>query len=155
MRTALYYPSSESTIREETVSSILSDIVAVAADPGQSSFKRSLHRPGALRALARAREYIEAHLTQAIRIEFLCRYARANHRSLERAFHSEMGMSPQQYVKVRRLIAVRTQLLAAEHEQGVKVTEVALANGFSHLGRFAGDYNQHFGEYPRSTLKDQ
>jgi transcriptional regulator GlxA family with amidase domain len=33
------------------------------------------------------------------------------------------------------------------------VTSIALAAGFSHLGRFSHDYAERFGERPSETLK--
>ena len=61
-------------------------------------------------------------------------------------------MTPQQYVKARRLNAVRRSLLDSDCEQGIRVTDVALDHGFSHLGRFSGEYRRYFGESPRETL---
>lgn len=153
MRTALLAPSNREANREEVVARILAELVAVVADHGQTPFGRSLHRATARRALDRAREYIEAHLSGTIRVASMCRYAGTTLRSLERIFARELGMSPQQYVTARRLNAVRRRLLAADGARGLRVTEVALSHGFAHLGRFAGDYRRYFGESPRETLQ--
>ena len=152
MRSALFDPPVRNSAREEAVSSIVAELVAAAAGHGKNSSGRRLHRNDALRALNRAREYIEANLTRTIRVASLCQHAGTSLSTLERTFTREMGMSPQQYVKVRRLNAVRSHLLKADAEQGYSVTELALSHGFSHLGRFAGEYFHHFGEYPRQTL---
>ena len=155
MRTALFAPSSVEAAREEAVSRILADVVAVAADHLNDPFGRELHRADARRALNRARDYIEAHLGETIRVASICRYAGTTLRSLERIFAREMGMSPQQYVKARRLNAVRRHLLAADGGQGIRITDVALNHGFNHLGRFSVDYRRYFGESARKTLRNR
>jgi AraC-like DNA-binding protein len=152
MKAALLTPASRNAMREEVVSSLLANIAAIAGDQSQTHKNRKIHRQNAQRSMDKAKEYIEAHLDQAIRIAPLCRYSGANLRTLERSFARETGMSPQQYVLARRLNAVRSHLLAADKEQRLKVTEVALSHGFTHLGRFARNYKRHFGEYPRETL---
>lgn len=147
--------SDKEAFHEEVVSSILSDIVAVAADHSQQPLRQSLSRARAKLTFDRAREYIEAHLSEPIQIPSLCHYAGATLRSLERIFAQELSISPQRYVKARRLNAARRQLLNADDIPSLRVTEVALKHGFSHLGRFAGEYFRYFGEQPRETLQNQ
>ena len=151
-RACLFASSGREANRNEAVSRILAELVAIAADHGQNSPGRALHSAEARQALSRAREYIEAHLDQSIQVTALCRYAGTTLRTLERTFARDLGISPQQYVKSRRLNAVRRRLLAADREQRALVTEAALAHGFDHLGRFAGEYRRYFGESPRETL---
>lgn len=155
MRGALLAPSNREATREEAVSRILTELVAVAVDHGNAPCGRGLRRATARRALDRAREYIEARLGETIRVASMCRYAGTSLRSLELIFARELGMPPKQYVKARRLNAARRRLLAAGAEQGLLVTEVALDHGFDHLGRFAGDYRRYFGESPRETLQSR
>jgi AraC-like DNA-binding protein len=152
MRDVLHNPPGREAVREEVVSQCLAETIVAAFDSGEDISGDILHRANAAGALNRAREYIESHLCETIRITSLCRYAQTNARSLERIFARELGMSPQQYVKARRLNAVRRSLLAAKPGQGLLVTDVALSHGFTHLGRFAGDYVRYFGEQPRETL---
>ena len=59
------------------------------------------------------------------------------------------GMSLQRYIRLRRLWAIRRQLLTSEPHLQIK--EIALANGFWHLGDFAAAYSSQFGELPSST----
>jgi AraC-like DNA-binding protein len=152
VRAGLFTPSKRRAGQEEAVSRIVAGLATVLADHGKAPCGNKLHRAEALQALNRAREYIEGHLDQTIRIAGLCRYAGTSLSTLERSFLREMAVTPQQYVRSRRLNAVRGQLLAADREQGQGVTEIALGFGFTHLGRFAGDYHSYFGEYPRETL---
>ena len=43
--------------------------------------------------------------------------------------------------------------LAHRSQRGAQVTEVAMENGFTHMGRFAGYYKKRFGCTPTQTLK--
>lgn len=154
MRAILCAPSSLKDTRKDMVMTSLSDTITVLNDhAGKVRSGRSLHLPAARRILDRAREYIEAHLHETIQVTSICRYTGANPRSLERIFAREMGVSPQQYVKARRFNAVHRHLIAADMEQGISVTDVALNHGFSHLGRFAREYRRYFGKSPRETLR--
>ena len=152
MRAALFAPLNTEAGVEEAVSRILTDVIAVACDHVNSTLDRDLHSATAKLALDSATDYIEANLTETIRVESVCRCAGTTLRSLQRIFAREVGMSPQQYVKARRLNAVRRRLLAADADQSVRVTEAALSHGFNHLGRFAVDYRRYFGESPSETL---
>lgn len=152
LRRQLLCPSNNAATREEAVSSSLADAITVLANQSHSSTGKRLHQAKPRQAIKRAREYIEAHLDQAIRVESICRYSGTPLRTLERIFLRELGLSPQQYIKARRLNAVRRILLDTDQEQGHCITDVALSHGFSHLGRFAGDYRRYFGESPRETL---
>ena len=69
----------------------------------------------------------------------------------ERTFQSELQMSPSQYILTRRLIAAN-KALKQNNPDNIHVTQVAMEYGFSHLGRFAGVYSEHFGELPSETL---
>jgi AraC family ethanolamine operon transcriptional activator len=80
----------------------------------------------------------------------LCRIAKASERTLHYAFTEHFGMPPAQYTKVRRLNGARNELC---REPPVKVSDAANNWGFWHLGQFAKDYENLFGELPSNTLK--
>jgi tetratricopeptide (TPR) repeat protein len=61
--------------------------------------------------------------------------------------------TPLGWVRRLRLSLARQRLLDADHE--ATVTDIALASGFSQLGRFAVQYREHFGELPSQTLKQR
>jgi len=69
-------------------------------------------------------------------------------RTMHNAMQQFRGMSLHRYLRMKRLWAVRRQLLAGAH----KVSTCALANGFWHLGEFAQFYTAQFGETPSQTL---
>ena len=60
------------------------------------------------------------------------------------------GMSLHRYIRARRLWTVRRQLVGGEPRQ---IKEIALTNGFWHLGDFAARYASQFGELPSSTQR--
>ena len=68
---------------------------------------------------------------------------------LNTAFQEVTGDSPMQFIKRRRLNAARHALSSGETES---VKSAALDHGFWHLGRFAHEYQNLFGERPSETL---
>jgi AraC family ethanolamine operon transcriptional activator len=60
-------------------------------------------------------------------------------RSLEHAFRACVGMSPARYLRRMRLNRVHG-LLTQRGPGETTVTDLAMNEGFSELGRFAGEY---------------
>jgi AraC family ethanolamine operon transcriptional activator len=81
----------------------------------------------------------------------LCAMCQVPRRSLNRAFESALGMGPATYLRRIRLNNVRRALLRRT-VRSTTVANVALAFGFWHLGRFAEQYSELFGEMPHETL---
>lgn len=81
----------------------------------------------------------------------LARQASVPERTLRTAFHRSYGVSPQEYLRIRRLYEAR-RLLRASGPDRTTVTEIAFALGFWDPGRFAGAYRSLFGERPSETL---
>ncbi len=133
----------------ELESNLLSGLVDVL-DSSRGAGERRLDGQQRARYVKLAREYIHAHHADALRLEDLCREAGTGQRTLQRCFRELLGVSPLDYVRAVRLRAVRRQLRAAGED--VTVTEVALANGFFHLGHFGQGYKAMFGETPSDTL---
>lgn len=99
------------------------------------------------RIVERAREYIHDHLAEPILIPELCSYCGASLRTLERAFKSDFGTTPNRYILAARLNAVRHDLLNADNVS-FPIAKVAMWNGFTHMGRFAREYRKQFGFLP-------
>lgn len=99
------------------------------------------------RIVARAREYIHDHLAEPILIPDLCLYCGASQRTLERSFRSSFGTTPNNYVLVARLNAVRHDFLNA-NLCNFPIADIAMWNGFTHMGRFARHYKNQFGQLP-------
>ncbi|MCF7674971.1 MAG: helix-turn-helix domain-containing protein [Akkermansiaceae bacterium] len=104
--------------------------------------------------LARARELVDAHLTEPMPIDRLCAELGLSRRSLEYLFNDLLGISPAVYLKRMRLNGVRAALLRSEPERGI-VKRLALDWGFWHWGHFSKDYGYLFGESPACTCGKQ
>jgi len=105
-----------------------------------------------LMALRRVVEFIDANVRSEFSLVDLCEAAHLQRRSLERMFRKEFGVSPMQYVLARRMNVVRRQLLASDPYE-TSVSRVAQDCGFTHLGRFSGEYRKFFSELPSETLR--
>ncbi|UZM16854.1 helix-turn-helix domain-containing protein [Pseudomonas kielensis] len=67
------------------------------------------------------------------------------------AFRKYFALSPMAYLKKHRLNAVRQDLL--EQGQARNISEVAMAWGFTHMGRFSAEYRKLFDESPSATVQ--
>jgi AraC family transcriptional regulator, ethanolamine operon transcriptional activator len=103
-------------------------------------------------AVERAREYIDANLSEPIRLLELCKYARIQARSLEYGFREVLGLSPIAYIRAVRLRRARRLLLSAA-VRTKSISEIALDCGFWHLSQFAVYYKSVFSESPSSTYR--
>jgi AraC-like DNA-binding protein len=75
-------------------------------------------------------------------------------RALQKAFAKAGEPPPMTYLRQLRLHRVREELTDASQTQSpAAVTAVASRWGFVHLGRFAQQYRQLFGEAPSQTLR--
>lgn len=115
-----------------------------------SNVLRVIPRPDESGGFEPVREFIEEHLTEDISVEQLMAVARVSERSLYTLFERQVGLSPRDYMRQRKLERVYTVLQLATARS---VTEVALDHGFLHLGRFSEAYRKRFGELPSQTWK--
>jgi AraC family ethanolamine operon transcriptional activator len=111
-------------------------------------------RQNHVRHYHRALDYIHVHLTEPLGWETLCHQVGVSRRSLEYAFRNVSGVTPGQYIKLRRLAAARKMLVEADPAQ-TTVTSIALKYGFHHLGSFSIDYKSLYGESPSQTLQSR
>lgn len=72
-------------------------------------------------------------------------------RSLQLGFREARQTTPSAYLRKLRLDAAHSALGAGT--TGASVTDVALATGFTHIGRFSAAYKAAFGETPVMTLR--
>lgn len=103
------------------------------------------------RIVIRADEYLRAHIDRPIYTEELCDALAVSASALAEAFRAVFGVSPHRFLKLRRMSMVRAALRAYEGPMPL-VKSIALAHGFWHLGQFAHDYRETFGEMPSETL---
>jgi len=106
----------------------------------------------AWRVVREAEARIDEEDTPVPSIAGLCRKLRVSRRTLERAFQELLGVGPSAFFRIRALNAVRRALVVAPPQPGV-VARLAVDHGFWHLGRFAQQYRDLFGERPVDTLR--
>jgi len=99
-----------------------------------------------------ARNYIEMNFQMPVHAEQLCKHTGVGVRTLQRSFKEYFGHSVTDYLKTVRLDAASRELTAGDNRE-TNVTDVALGNGFTHLGRFSVAYRTRFGESPHETLE--
>jgi AraC-like DNA-binding protein len=73
-------------------------------------------------------------------------------RTLRLACQEQFGVSPTQYLLLRRMRQARRVLRKADPDL-TRVTDVATDLGFWELGRFSVKYREIFGESPSATLR--
>ncbi|MDE8652006.1 AraC family transcriptional regulator [Novosphingobium album (ex Liu et al. 2023)] len=100
----------------------------------------------------RVEEFIHQHACDAITLDEMIAVSGVSARSLHAGFRRFRDTTPMNYLKSHRLELAHRQLRSAA-DDGLTVTEVALACGFTHLSKFARDYLERFGERPSATLK--
>ena len=97
-------------------------------------------------------ELAMSHPDQTLSISDLARQDGVPERTLRTAFQRCYGLSPVEYLRIRRLHQARRLLLGSCQDE-TTVTQIAFGLGFWDLGRFAGAYRQLFGERPSETLR--
>jgi AraC-like DNA-binding protein len=100
----------------------------------------------------RVEEYVSAHAEEAISLADMIEISGVSARSLHAGFRRFRDTTPMGYLKNHRL-ALANRRLKEGADRGFSVTDVALACGFTHLSKFARDYQERYGERPSSTLK--
>jgi AraC family ethanolamine operon transcriptional activator len=100
----------------------------------------------------RAELFIDGAGSRPVHISELCKEVGTSSRTLYRAFEAAHLPGPAEYMRRKRLNAVHAALLAASGPEAM-VSAIASAHGFLQLGRFAGDYQKMFDEYPHETLR--
>lgn len=95
---------------------------------------------------------LEANPDRALSVPEICTSIEVPGRTLRACCAELLGMSPKQYLDLRRMHLAHRALLQANPDS-VKVTDVATQHGFWELGRFAVAYRSLFGESPSITLK--
>jgi len=91
---------------------------------------------------------LQAHVS----VNELCIECGVSRRTLFAAFQSCHGVGPMTWLRERRLEAARGALQKPSRG-GIRVADIALEYGFTHVGDFAGAYRRKFGEAPSQTLR--
>ena len=116
----------------------------------EDQVKMPLHRR--YQIVKQAEAYIQTHLNRKVYVADVCEAVGLSERSLQYAFRDVWGVSPFEYLTIQRLHKARQELRRARPGQ-TTVSNVAIACGFWHFGRFSSAYKALFGESPSDTLK--
>lgn len=135
----------------EAVSRLLAIFALCITDASPGLRAEPLRNGRAADIARRARAFIDDKYQNKIRMEDLCNYTEVGVRTLQRCFASYFQIGVFEYIKVRRLNAMRRALAAADPSVD-SVTHIASVNGLSHLGRLSVEYRAYFGESPHETL---
>lgn len=101
--------------------------------------------------MRRFRRAVEDNADEPLYIPELCAAIGVSDRTLRLCCQEQLGMSPKQYLVLRRMHLARRSL--RDSAPGMtSVTEIATEYGFWQFGRFAGEYKSLFGESPSATL---
>ncbi len=95
-----------------------------------------------------ALDIIRDNLSEELTVGKLCEELSASRRTLEYVFNENIRMSPAKYIRAWRLNNIRREIIAMEPRP---LGDIAAKWGIWHLGRFAKDYHQLFGELPSAT----
>jgi transcriptional regulator GlxA family with amidase domain len=99
----------------------------------------------------KAQEFIEMNFQNCIQLESLCRHTGVGVRTVQRCFREYFDHSVTDYLKTIRLDNAHRELMTTDNSEK-SVTDIALRNGLTHLGRFSVAYRTRFGESPSETL---
>lgn len=102
--------------------------------------------------MRRFHEIVEASADERLHIVELCAQLNVSDRTLRACCQEHLGMPPHRYLWIRQMTIARRALLRAD-PASTTVTDIATANGFWELGRFAVGYRQQFGESPSASLR--
>jgi AraC family transcriptional regulator len=117
---------------EQLLAGLLARVLTLASEPGSRS-KAGPEPEHARRAVARAREYLQANLARSVSLDELAQVARMNAFVLLRAFRRQLGLTPIAFQRQQRVHEARRLLV-----RGYPSGEVAARLGFadqSHLTR--------------------
>jgi transcriptional regulator GlxA family with amidase domain len=128
---------SEPTGSAAAATETLADLVFLRAPPPN----RGGLPPGALR---RVRDYVEAHLEDNIDIQALADAAGLSMYHFARAFKQSEGVTPHEYLVLRRVHRARDLLTSTD----LPLAEIARACGFSDQSHCARRFREHFGVTP-------
>ncbi|MGE0373663.1 MAG: AraC family transcriptional regulator [Gammaproteobacteria bacterium] len=117
------------------------------------NYSDELARPipaGTPRLVMKAEQLLTERAGSRVAIADVARELGVSVRSLELGFREHRRTTPTAFLRDVRLAAVRRDLEECTYSS---VTDAALNNGFTHVGRFSAAYRTAFGEPPGTTLR--
>jgi AraC-like DNA-binding protein len=126
---------------------LLASDLGATAEGGPQRRMRANHR----KLVCAALDLVDESPFEPVSVRSVCRTLAVTERTLERAFRDCLGKSLRSYERERRLRAVHGAILTEGDRR--LITDMALAYGFSHLGRFSQAYAVLFGCTPIETRR--
>jgi AraC-like DNA-binding protein len=106
------------------------------------AFKPATRKPGLL-DLDLINEYIQLNMQRKISVAHLAGVACLSSSQFHELFKRQAGMTPHQYLLIKRLTAARALL-----EQGYSVSHATEQCGFANQSAFTHAFRRHFGDTP-------
>lgn len=91
------------------------------------------------------KDYIDRHYEQALTIETLSDICYLSPSYLSKAFRSQVGMSPRQYLTKKRLQEARRLICSTQ----IPIQDVAMMTGFSDVNCFIQQFKSGYGDTPK------
>ncbi len=136
---------------EEAADIVASTIVWMGESSKQHSPIEISEHVACINVAKIAQQYIESHYQESVHLEDLCRVTDVGARTLQRCFRKHFDIPVSTYLKTLRLDSARRELVTA-HSSEVTVTDIAMSNGCTHLGRFSVEFREQFGVSPHDVL---
>ncbi|MGZ5872377.1 MAG: helix-turn-helix domain-containing protein [Bradyrhizobium sp.] len=130
---------------EQTLTVAMVACLTGQADKGRRS---GWHRHQQI--MRRFSDWLDKNDDRAVYLHEVCTAINVSAPTLRRCCEEHLGMSPMQYLWLRRLNLAHHEL--KRQKSRTSVTATAMNFGFWHLGRFADEYRSLFGESPSATL---
>ncbi len=119
-----------------------------AGEPEKQTWAQQCHST----IMGRFRRVLEEHPDRALYVPEVSAAINVPERTLRLCCQEYLGMSPKQYLMLRRMSMARRVLLASVPGER-NVTDIATSYGFWHFGRFSAVYRSLFNELPSESLR--
>jgi AraC-like DNA-binding protein len=148
---SLRQPAASRSMIEPIIGTLVELLSHAQSDRLENLTRRWRHREY---LLSKAEVYLRCNLGRPFDCKGLAAAVGATERSVQKHVLDAYGITPGQWARCLALHHARKRLLATDPTR-FTVEGIAHELGFRHMGRFAGHYEDLFGEYPSATLSSQ
>ena len=148
----MHLQETEEAINSELLYNHILSLYAYAAN--QTTSLRHLKRSESFLLATKIYEYMHEHSAEPIQMIHLTQLTGKSERTIERIYKKHFGVTPYTYLKLHRLHLVRNALMKQEDLNARNITQIAMENGFMHMGYFGSEYKKLFNEKPKDTWKN-
>lgn len=139
-------------VQRELESALMTQVLLVAGSNLTPALNRDAEDRDADGRIRHVMDYIRAGAQDTLTVDDLALVAGVTARTLQSGFRRFAGVTPSEFIRNVRLDGARGDLLAGN---GPSVSDIASRWHFHHLGRFAQQYRQRFGDSPSQTLRSR